>query len=49
MGCVYILVRAAQEVLVTLLWRSERRTRLGLLWAGVRDGLAGRTGKGPVP
>ena len=49
LGYLYILMRAAQEVLITVLWRGERRTRLRLLWAGARDGFAGRAGKGPVP
>lgn len=49
LGYLYVLTRAAQEVLITVLWRSECRTRLRLLWTGARDGLAGRADKGPVP
>ncbi len=49
LGYLYILARAAQEVLITALWRGERGTRLRLLWTGARAGIAGQAGKGPVP
>ena len=38
--------RLARELLFTLLFRSERRRRLHLLWRGLADGLRGVTGQG---
>jgi GT2 family glycosyltransferase len=41
--------RLLQEVAVTTLFRTKKLRRLQLLGLGVKDALAGRTGKGPVP
>jgi hypothetical protein len=38
--------RLGRELLFTLLFRSEKRRRLRLLWQGLADGLRGVTGQG---
>lgn len=42
----YFATRLARELLFTLLFRSEKRRRLRLLWRGLADGLRGVTGQG---
>ncbi|WP_294174408.1 hypothetical protein [uncultured Sphingomonas sp.] len=42
----FFATRLARELLFTLLFRSEKRRRLRLLWRGLADGLRGVTGQG---
>jgi GT2 family glycosyltransferase len=42
----FFATRLARELLFTLLFRSEKRRRLRLLWRGLTDGLSGVTGQG---
>lgn len=44
-----IFKRLAIEIGVTLLYRSEKMKRLGLIRKGISAGMSGITGKGPVP
>ena len=44
-----VLGRLVVDVGLILLYRDRKRDRLRLTFKGFWDGLAGRTGKGPVP
>jgi len=48
-GIFMIAKRCFIECLSTLLFRSQKRDRLNLLFQGLRDGFCGAIGKGPVP
>lgn len=48
-GWLFIANRLAREIAFTLLFRREKVRRLSTLARGLMDGLAGRTGRGPVP
>ena len=49
LGFVAVARRGITDVLVTLLFRDRKRERLAFLARGLRDGMRGRGGKGPVP
>lgn len=44
-----VVNRVIREAVFTILFRKEKVRRLGLLFRGIKDGLAGKAGKGPVP
>lgn len=48
-GAVLVVSRLAREMVLTMLYRPQKIARLRLLSLGLAHGLAGRTGKGPVP
>lgn len=48
-GRLFIANRIAREIAFTVLFRTEKLKRLATLGRGFLDGMAGRTGRGPVP
>lgn len=48
-GCIFLVERLAREMMLTILYRSSKAERLGLIFKGLVDGLAGRTGKRTLP